>query len=106
METKEYIHWLKINIKNSQTIIAYHQEWINCDIKELQKICPHGNVVELPATVYSGIAKGYARRFCTICKLEESESIGFQKLIAAHKVLNDVNATIRLCDYMEIKEKS
>lgn len=78
-------------------------------IKHLQAICPHENVVELPGITYDGIAKTYARRFCKICKLEESArdlNGQFVRIKKAHKVIRDINSAVVMAEYMREKDES
>lgn len=78
-------------------------------VKELQLLCLHENVIELPGITYDGIAKIYARRFCKICKLEESArnfNGHFNKLTKAHYIINNINSSVAIAEYIETKDES
>jgi hypothetical protein len=97
----ETIAYYEFYIKDSNKQLAKRRE-------ELQAICPHENVVELPGITYDGIAKTYAKRFCKVCKLEESArdlNGSFARIKTAHKVIKDINSAVLMAEYIREKDE-
>lgn len=95
-------------IKDAGEEIRLHQLQLTYLIEKLQTICPHENVVELPGVIYDGIAATYARRFCKVCKLEESArdlNGQFANLKHAHKIVRNINSAVQMAEYLDEKDK-
>jgi hypothetical protein len=96
-------------IKDAEEAIHLHQLQFKLLVTQLQAICSHENVIELPGITYDGIAKTYAKRFCKVCKLEESArdlNGNFTRIKKAHKVIRDINSAVVMAEYMRERDEN